>query len=97
MRWLVQGCEEGRPVWQGLQAVERQGWGKRGGEGRGGLRGGDHYEVTTENRPSAERRKTWVPGLIPPQQGCAPEGQFLPLSGPQIPHPYNGHGGSEAL
>ena len=68
-----------------------------GGEGREGGRGGDHYEVTTENRPSAERRETWVPGVILPQQGCAPEGQFLPLSGPQIPHLYNGHVGSQAL
>lgn len=64
MRWLVQGCEEGRPVWQGLQGG---GW-----EGRGGVRGGDHYEVTMDNRPSAERRETWVPGLIPPPAGlCA--------------------------
>ena len=45
-------------------------WKGRGGgqEGRGGVRGGHHYEVTTENGPSAERRETWVPGLIPPSR-----------------------------
>lgn len=53
-------------------------------------------------REAMTEKKPWLRGLAPTQsyncrQGSVPEGWFLPLSGPQISHLYNGHAGDDNL
>lgn len=43
------------------------------------------------------RRPASQPWFCSCRQGCVPKGRVLPLSGPQIPHLYNGCGGNDDL